>query len=309
MELLVSLDHNYLMPTCVMLKSLAVNNNDVDIHCHAIVDNTITQDDKQVLLFTFANDIKRKLYFYDINYDNLPNLPLPPNHSFSAPAYFRLFSASILPSTVEKVIYIDGDAIVLDDLSDLWSVNIDLKAVAGVLDCNQSPSQYNRLKIRSKNSYINSGVLLINLKYWRENDSERKFREYLKENTPEYVDQDVINHIFQDNKKILPLQYNLTRGYYFKPQFAQFYYFDVKGELEYARAHPVVVHFTGEDKPWYKNCPHPMTDEFLKYYVMTSWKEVTLKKKPVNLKRIVKIFLSKIGFISTDIAISKFDEK
>lgn len=306
MDILVNLDHNYLMPTSVMLKSLATNNNDVDIICHAIIDNTVTQDDKQVLLSSFADAKKRQIMFYAVSYDELPNLPLSSNHSFTTSAYFRLFSASLLPPSVEKVIYIDGDALVLDDISNLWAIDLKEEAVAGVLDCNQQPTHYNRLKIESKKGYINGGVLLINLKYWREHNSEYLFRQYLERTIPEYADQDVINFVFQDKKMILPLQYNLTRAYYYKPQFAPFFYYDIKEKLEYARVHPVIVHFTGEDKPWYKDCLHPMTSEFLKYYGMTAWKEVALKKKPFDLKRIVKSFLWKMGVISTDVTINKF---
>lgn len=308
MDILVSLDHNFLMPTCVMLKSLAVNNNDVDMHCHVVVDNTITKGDKNVLLATFADDIKRQMFFYDVSYGDLPNLPLPPNHSFSSPAYFRLFAASILPSSVDKVIYIDGDAIVIDSLTNLCALEIDNKAVAGVPDCNQSPSQYNRLGLKSKNVYINSGILLINLKYWREHDSERLFRKYLKENNPEYVDQDVLNCVFQNEKLVLPLQYNLTRAYYYKPQFAPFTYYDIKEDLEYARSHPVIVHFTGDDKPWLKSCLHPMRDEFLKYYRMTIWKDIPLKKKTISIKSLLKATLEKTGILSSNSSLNKYED-
>ena len=59
------------------------------------------------------------------------------------------------------------------------------------------------------NTYVNAGVLLMNLKYMRRNNAEEKFHSlYLNRTDFRYADQDIINFALHDTIKLLPIYYN-----------------------------------------------------------------------------------------------------
>ena len=91
-------------------------------------------------------------------------------------SYYRLKATEILPKEYDKCIYLDIDTIVNDDLSELFSIDIEDNYVAGVKapgyhfpeDGNRKYCE--RIGIPSINQYINSGVMLLNLKKIREDN-------------------------------------------------------------------------------------------------------------------------------------------
>lgn len=191
----------------------------------------------------------------------------------SLTTYSRLFLPSLLPSDVNKVLYLDCDGLILDSYKHLWDMDISDYFCAGVLDA-MSDSLLECLGYDNEVSYVNAGFLLINLEKWRENNVEEKFIEFLSENQGKFFfhDQGVINNVFSDKIKILEPKYNLQ--YYF-----QFYDYRLakkfkainrdyysKEVLDESRKNPVFVHFCGPDefKPW-TNKLHKYSGEFVKY--------------------------------------------
>ena len=192
--------------------------------------------------------------------------------------YFRLFAATLLPKEVTKILYIDGDIIVSGNLKDFWETNLDGIAVAGVMNQNQNFEYYNRLHYPSKLGYINGGVLLINLKYWREHQVENRFVNLIY-NYPERLklhDQDVINYVFREEKRLLPLKYNVQSGFYYKPEYSMIDYWNMETEILDAQRNPVILHFTGFEKPWHIDCKHPRIKDFLCYKKRTIWSDIPL---------------------------------
>ena len=75
---------------------------------------------------------------------------------------------------------------------------------------------YNRLQYSPSLGYFNAGVLLVNLRYWRENNLSESFFEIINK-YPErlrYHDQDVLNIVLKEIKLTLPLKYNVQHGYF-----------------------------------------------------------------------------------------------
>lgn len=65
---------------------------------------------------------------------------------------------------------------------------------------------YKRLHYPSSDSYFNSGVLLINLDYWREKKLMYKALDYIAKNGNNLVfyDQDVLNALLHNSRVFLP---------------------------------------------------------------------------------------------------------
>ena len=55
-------------------------------------------------------------------------------------------------------------------------------------------------------------------------------------------------------------------------------------ELDNAVRNPIVIHYTDEffNRPWFKNCSHPLKELYLYYLAMTPWRECKLKFKEIT---------------------------
>lgn len=87
---------------------------------------------------------------------------------FSLATYSRLFIASLLPETVDKVIYLDCDALVLDSFKEILNLDLSNYLASGVLALNCTAEVKKAIDLNEDDLYINAGMLLINLKRWRQ---------------------------------------------------------------------------------------------------------------------------------------------
>ena len=225
-------------------------------------------------------------------------------------AYFRLFVTKFLPSDLHKVIYLDCDMVVCKNLTPLWNTDLDGYAIGAVTDYhNDNMEVYTRLKYDPKYGYINTGMLLINMDYWRTNNVIDLFKDYIKNNPDKLVfaDQDVLNPLFYDKKKILPICYNLSTAFLFKPQLLSISSRFLP-EIEEAFNNPTIIHYT-TDRPWFKNCSNPMLHYWEKYRDMTIWKGQTMDQKKLSIKRRVihlYVYLKRLWLLSS---INRYDKK
>ena len=295
MDIVCCLDKDYLMPLGVMIYSLCENNKNEDITFH-IVHNNLTSLEENSLRKT-TNKYDKRIFFYTINYSDLSNITIGnrEQQKLSISTYFRLFIGDILPKHVKKIIYLDGDIIVCDNLRELWNIDIEDKALAGVPDDNlfygDIKLTYNRLKYAPNLGYFNAGVLLINLQYWREHNVIDNFLRLIESKVIFiHHDQDILNYTFREQKIFIPLKYNLMSGFLLEPQYRKISW-EYNEEIEQSAKEPVIIHYTGI-KPWYKECDHPYKKEFLKYKALTEWKDTPLKKSyKIKIKRIIKKIL------------------
>lgn len=165
----------------------------------------------------------------------------------SMAATYRLFAPFILPC--DKVIYLDSDLIVLDDIKKLWEYEPEY--IAGVPD---PMYKHQARKNRLKHLYINSGVMVMNLKNLRKlNYMERIENTQTGSYNLSLLDQDIINIAFGDVIEHLPLEWNV---------YAKIYPETTYGMIK-ARENPSIIHWCGKEKPW--NADVWKADEWRKY--------------------------------------------
>ena len=121
-------------------------------------------------------------------------------------AYYRLKLPS--KTNVDKIIYLDSDVVVLKDISELWNYDISDYLIGAVED-KYSGLMSCHANLNDDDTYFNSGVMLINLKKFRDLNMEEKIFNKLLENNNNYSDQDVLNDLCRNNILSLPLKYNL----------------------------------------------------------------------------------------------------
>ena len=161
-------------------------------------------------------------------------------------------------ATKERVLYLDTDTLLANSVLPLFSLDMKGKAVGAVTqNYPYAKESIKRLNYDENKGYFNSGVLLIDLKQWRENNLMKQSIDYCVKNIEylRFVDQDALNVIFQDNKCELPLCYNiipanLNSDYYYTPEHLD--------EIKEAVYRPVIIHYASS-APWYMDkYQHPM---------------------------------------------------
>lgn len=296
MHIIFCTDNNYAMPCGVALVSLFENNKGEDITIH-ILGTGLSDHNKGLLLQTIDKYGAQSL-FYDIQEKELEEFELPKDgpQYLSIACCTRLLLADILPESIEKVIYLDSDLLVLGKLNELWNTDMDNYSIAGVIEyLTFGKDVFEKLRYPDIYAYINSGVLLINLKYWRENKIVPIFSAYAESNKDniKYIDQDILNGTLYESTLLLPIKYNVHTFFYKEKVDAHQFQEDM---LEALRC-PVVVHFTTPVKPWEKGLLHPFSETWMRYKEMSLWNnyfiswsnKVSFKKKLRYYKRIILI--------------------
>lgn len=176
---------------------------------------------------------------------------------FDISAMGRLFVGRLLPETVRRVLYLDCDTVVARPLGRLWRTSLQDKTLGAVME----PTIYKAVKqgigLGREDAYVNSGVLLIDLKKWRERDVEKRLLGFYKEKGGSLFacDQDTINGALKDEIFYLPPEYNFFTNYrYFsyRELVRQSGTYRAVGKEEFCRAkrHPAVIHYAGDERPW-----------------------------------------------------------
>lgn len=221
--ILCATDDHY-VPYCgIMLTSLYENNRDVEITTYMLTDGLSEYNLDR--LSRLAELYKTKIEIITLANDTLPNCPVWPGDHISAAAYYRLFVAEILPEEITKVLYLDCDIVVARSLRDLWNTDIIDYAAGAVIDSGHFDKQRNeRVGIIKAEHYFNSGVLLINMDYWRKNHVLDQFLRFINDNKENLRshDQDVLNAVLKERVKYLSVIYNFQDFYLFPPYFNRY---------------------------------------------------------------------------------------
>lgn len=233
----------------------------------------------------FGRDIEIREFIMPEVCDKLPS------YAASKTTFAKLFFASMYPDD-DVVLFVDPDTLVLDDIEDLFKVDFDDNLIAGVTEC--LPSYHkDASKMLDSDQYINGGVVLCNLKKWREENFEFKAIERASDNRFNLnYDQGIINDLCKGRIHVLHPKFNvlaevfefrsakkIQKRYGFKKYYSQ-------SQLEEAIAKPSIVHFTGflYGKPLSTKCTHPLAKYFWEKMKECPW-NVKLSNEGLNSKQ------------------------
>lgn len=193
-------------------------------------------------------------------------------------AYFRISMPKILAEeNYKKILYIDSDTLVLDDVEQLYQEDLTGKTIGAVIDPGQTKA-LKRLGVDSTDYYFNSGVMVIDVDRWNQKKITEKTIDYLKNNEDKiiYHDQDALNAVLYEDWHAFHPRWNMQSSLVFDKHPAPSEAYD---ELYKAgRKYPAVIHFTGHDKPWNTLKDHPYQDMYMDLL------NQSIFKKMVNVK-------------------------
>lgn len=205
-------DTHYLFYTCVAITSLAEHAAIDTFYSIFLLMGEETQDaEKWIkrLNQTYPNIHVESLL---VDTEALSKAKIWNSHVTKA-TFYRLLLDCMLRE--EKCIYLDSDIIVTEDLSELYQIEIGEHYLAGCRDLwidlmSMEQKENRRLKtgIPSMDSYINAGVLVMNLKKIREDQLRAKFLSHLEKEYP-YEDQDILNVCCYGKILKIPQKWNI----------------------------------------------------------------------------------------------------
>lgn len=249
MNILVTLDKNYLGHAQVMLFSLFASHPRAELDVYLISDD-IGADDLGPLQRQCARAGAR-LHPIRVGEDWFADAPTI--RYYSRAMYYRLLAWQVLPQSLDRILYLDPDILVLGPLGELYGMEMGehLFAAAvhkGIIGLS-GPVNKIRLAAYEADGYFNSGVLLMNLaQIRREMNPEDIFR-FVRENKAVLLlpDQDILNGLY--GERILPIdetRYNYDARRY------QEYLLASQGEkdLDWVMKNTALLHFCGKKKPW-----------------------------------------------------------
>lgn len=252
-------DDNYAVPCAVCITSI-LENNKKDVASIYVLTEGLSEKTKKI--FERLSD-EYKVEIKLVVVDALSFNGLKRDNRFPRAIYFRFLLPSIVKD--DRILYLDCDTIVCGNLSGFYTTNLENKSCA-VIEDQMSDDIYlrNRLDLRGK--YFNSGVLLMNLVYWRENLLSEKIVNFISCH-PElcmYPDQDALNLVIGDSVLFCEYKYNLQEMMLF-PHEKLCLSRDKWDAVDESKMDPVVVHYTNSVKPWHRDCRHPLKGLYEKY--------------------------------------------
>jgi len=205
----IAFDNNYLSPFYALAASIFDYNRKNRIVIHAIA----TGLDDYVLneIKTYVHQHNHEILFYTIDESMLSNIVLV--NKWTHAVYYRLLFPQLVPADIGRLLYIDTDTLVLNDLRELYEHQLHYHPVGAVYD--NYVINHPEIGIEGTGNYFNSGVLLMDLQAWKEQKISEKAFDFLN-NFPEkivYVDQDALNVVLKDNWKKMAFKYNLLFSY------------------------------------------------------------------------------------------------
>lgn len=241
-------DENYVLPTLVAIQSLIVNSKHKA--CINIVASQLSEDSKN--LFKQLATIKCKI---NIVISSNPGDNIDTKHLYVSKAAMLKFALPQIFSDLKKILYIDSDVLILDDLYELYHTDLENNYIAAIDDINITNSHMH-YKQEGLKRYFNSGVMLLNLKEMRQDNCTAKFVEYKKNEKFHYfMDQDCFNFCLREKVKYLSVKYNFLNDCYNFSNLIAFYNIQADEIISIIK-HPVIKHFAGEVKVWKDiNCP------------------------------------------------------
>lgn len=263
MHIAFGVDDAYIPYICVTIKSIIENNKEDVLYFHILSDFL---SDKMLRLLNeviegYAN-VSLKVHIIDNN--RLIGL----KDSWSMQAWYRVFLPNVLDQNLHRVLYLDADTVVTGTLSDLFSLDMADKSIAAVLDIESyNLKTFNRCGYDYRKKYVCSGVMLMNLDYWRKHHLTEFIVDWAKKNVNkiQFPDQDAINYVCQDSKILLPLKYGILNCFFYNQEILNSEY---QAEIKECILNPIIIHYAGQN-PWkIELAKHLLNHEWDKYNYM-----------------------------------------
>lgn len=250
-------DNNYAVYTGVSIASILKNSKEDESLHFFIIESCISDENKQKILN--LKKIKNfEITFIRVDESEFKEFTCIKTTNYLPAASFYRLKIPALVRNVDKILYLDPDTIVNKSLADLYDTDIENYIMGGVFDIGYKKLG-KRIGLKGNEFYINSGVLLINLKKCREENFEEKLIQCAKENMDIFIlgDQDLINKCYAGQILHLSGKWNVQ-------------VVNLCSRSDYSQNFNI-LHYTGGAKPWKSGSYIPLKKYYFEYLKYTDW--------------------------------------
>ena len=239
-NLLISIDDDYLIHAMDLIYSLSLHNN-FYINLYIVHDDSLSKETLDNLSNFLKDNNYGELKSYYFDSSNM-NFPMYINY-ISIVTYFRLYAPFIIEEDIDRLLYLDCDIICNGSIHDLYNTDFEDNIIVACEnlvkeDYSDLNEKYNEnIGLPKDNKYVNGGVLLIDVKKYKKFTSIKKINKLIEEYSDklEMQDQDVINKLFYKKIKLQNIIYN------YQINCIKYGHEDWNMKL---------VHYSYKDKPW-----------------------------------------------------------
>ena len=250
-EVALCLDAAYAPHAAVLMNSI-ITNTERRVRFHILDDGTEAATRDAIADMVRAR--RSECLWYDVELETPAEATA---YGWSPSASYRLFLPQILSAEIERVIYLDVDTVVFDDIGELWDLKLGGSAVGAVRDIPGSQQDLDRrLELLGSADYFNSGMLIMDLAAWRRENLADEVWAAMVAARGAYMfpDQDALNAVFAGRWRRLPDRWNMQRPV--TKSTARQLGMSSRHYISLALS-PAMVHFTGSPKPWHGKQRHP----------------------------------------------------
>lgn len=266
LSLVLAADHAFALPLGTTLVSLLrhkANETALEIF---ILDNGLLESDREKLNTIIAPYSKVSLQYQPIAAADLE--AAPEKRHLKKATYSRLLAPSLIDRP--RLLYLDSDLIINSDLTPLFQTDLGEKTIAAAPDA--IADYVVKYFFRPLKCYFNAGVLLIDTKRWQENQISERALVFIEANPEKirYADQDVLNHLLEDDWQVLDKSWN----------------YQLDRDERPGRENAKIFHFVGPRKPWQYLYHNSYKKFFLAALQASPWKEYQFPDRtPLNIFR------------------------
>lgn len=238
-------DNNVSQYLCVALYSILKNADENDMITFYLIQNDFSK--KYLDLIWKLRKVKDfELVTIDVTAEEsilLKRCAVPQKTHYTIATFYKFLIGKI---PVDKVIYLDPDILVLGSLNDLYAQTMNDNMLAGVLDLDYF-IYLERYKELVHGLYVNTGVLLLDLRKWRQYDMTEQLVDLAEYYKP-IADQDIFNLAFEGKIQRIDFKYNyqICQGSNYYDKFRNVYGIEV---IKKAENEPIILHYLGASKP------------------------------------------------------------
>ena len=258
----VVLSSDYYVPYLyVYLYSLLKSSNSTSNYDIIVLEKSISQKHKEDIMNLFMESDNISIRFYKPIYEIADSNLFVADARYSEEAYYRMLTPWILED-YDKAIVMDCDIILKDDIAELYNIDVSGYLAAGVKDVifqgflngmvpDTMEYALKEMKMKNPYHYINTGVLVMNLKEWRAQYKERDIIHLMQTKKFRIQEQDILNTLFENKVKFMSIEWN----YYiavseFIKMCADAAPLDSMKAYYDAAEHPHLYHYASSPKPW-----------------------------------------------------------
>lgn len=276
-------DENYCLPTGVALTSLKINKLPDSIYKVHIFASELSEENKKRIQSLNSQDFI--LDVVDVEQDKrFASYRKRDGDLHVSPAAILKFKIPSILNKVGKVLYMDGDVLVQDDLLELYNTNIKGLYAAVVKDIisERNPKHLKFLHYKYK-YYFNSGMMLLNLTKMRKDNIVDKLVDYRINGINHFMDQDALNVVFGEKVCFVSPKYNFLNKFYDwwdAKRLSVFYGEVFPDTAEKAFKQAVILHLGSHEKPWKYEMGY-LSRLYDKYHKKSPYSDCPLVREPL----------------------------